>query len=416
VSLPMSRKYAWYVLGLLTIVNLVNYVDRLVVVGMFDDLRAHFHATDSELGLLWMAFFTVHAVLMIPLGFAADRWDRRKVLALGVIVWSLATLGSAYAAGFASLVLLRGMVGVGEAAYLPISNSLLSETFRPEEKARTLGIFNAGMFIGACLGVGLSARLGFPLAFEVVAVPGLVLGILAWGLRVTPRRADYAIRPPATLKSMYVEAFRSVNLRSLRWMIGSGILISFAAGGYINWFVDFIIRYKGMDKGTATLVTGGITLTAGSLGVIAGGLLADRWQRRRREGRTLVIAVGFFLATLFGAAAILIDRGWGFFVPGWLLMFFLPFYNGPMGAVIDDVVDDEHAATAQATISFMLHLFGTAPGGFLVGLASSAWGLKNAMLIPTAATLGAGLLALVASRYVAADMDAKTGRITRRAA
>jgi MFS transporter, Spinster family, sphingosine-1-phosphate transporter len=410
VFLPMTRRYAWYVLGLLTVVNLVNYVDRLVIVGMFDDLRAHFHATDSELGLLWMAFFTVHALLMIPLGFAADRWDRRKILALGVIVWSLATLGSAYAGTFAALVLLRSMVGVGEAAYLPISNSLLSESFRPEEKARTLGIFNAGMFIGACLGVGLSAQLGFPLAFEVVAVPGLVLGVMAWRLRITPRRADYAVRPPATLKSMYVEAFRSVNHRSLRWMIGSGILISFAAGGYINWFVDFFIRYKGMDKDTATLVAGGITLTAGSLGVIAGGLLADRWQRRRPEGRTLMIAVGFFLAAFFGTFAILIDRGWGFFVPAFLLMFFIPFYNGPMGAVIDDVVDDEHAATAQATVSFMLHLLGTGPGGSLVGLASSYWGLKHAMLLPTAATAGAGVLALVASRYVAADMDAKTGR------
>ena len=406
----VSRRYAWYVLGLLTLINLVNYVDRLVIVGMFDDLRTHFHATDAELGLLWMAFFTVHAVLMIPLGYAADRWDRRKILALGVSVWSLATLGSAYAAGFMSLVILRGMVGVGEAAYLPISNSLLSETFRPEEKARTLGIFNAGMFIGACLGVGISAQLGFPLAFQVVAIPGLVLGVMAWGMRVPARRGDHGVRPPGSLKSMYVDAFRSVNLPSLRWMIGSGILISFAAGGYINWFVDFIIRYKGMDKETATLVTGGITLTAGSLGVIAGGLLADRWQRRRRDGRTLLIATGFLLATPFGIAAVLIDEGLGFFIPAWLLLFFIPFYNGPMGAVIDDVVDDQNAATAQATFSFMLHLFGTAPGGFLVGVASSAWGLKYAMLLPGVATLGAGILALVASRHVAADMDAKTRR------
>jgi predicted MFS family arabinose efflux permease len=145
---PVSRAYAWYVLVLLTALNLLNYVDRFVLVGMYDDLRARFGLSDAQIGGLTTAFFVVHAITTVPLGWAADRWDRRRILGLGVIVWSLATLGSGYALGFLSLVVLRGLVGVGEAAYGPIPNAVLCEVFGTDLKARIVGIFNGGMFAG----------------------------------------------------------------------------------------------------------------------------------------------------------------------------------------------------------------------------------------------------------------------------
>jgi len=108
----------------------------------------------------------------------------------------------------------------------------------------------------------------------------------------------------------------------------------------------------------------------------------------------------------------LIDRGMAYYVTGWFLMYFIPFYNGPMPAVIDDVVDDHQAARAQASFIVFLHLFGTGLGAFFVGFASEVpWiGMRWAFSLPAAATLLAGGFALYASRFVAHDMEARRVR------
>src|SRR5262249_51681040 len=159
----------------LTAINFVNYLDRMVVVTMYDDLRQIFHFTNGQLGALSSGFFLVHALATLPLGWASDRFDRRRVMAIGVLGWSAATLCSAYSVGFLSMLLLRALVGVGEAAYGPASNAILCEVDR-RHKARLNAIYNGGMFAGACAGLYLGGQLGFPLAFKLVALPGFVLG------------------------------------------------------------------------------------------------------------------------------------------------------------------------------------------------------------------------------------------------
>lgn len=407
-----SRRYAWYVLGLLTLINFVNYVDRMVIVAMYDPLRDRFGLTDTQLGALGSGFFFVHAVMTLPFGWGCDRWDRRKLMAGGVIFWSLATLGSAYAVGFLSLFLMRALIGVGEAAYGPVSNAVLCETFEPGEKARTVAIFNGGMFAGACVGVAVGGWWGFPTAFEIVAIPGLALGVLAARLKIAKYRIDANGAPPpaARFRTMLIDGWRSINVPTLNWMMMSGILISFAAGGYIFWFVDFVMNFKHLPRNQAILVYGGIAVTGGLTGVITGGLVADWLMKRYRNGRVMAIAIGFFLAVPFAFGAIFIPGGWTFYVSSWLLMFFIPWYNGPMAAVIDDVVDDSQASTAQGSFSFVLHLVGTAPASAAVGLVSSWTNLQYALILPTAAIALAGVFALLAARHVAADMRARDER------
>lgn len=408
---PRSRAHAWYVLGLLTTVNFANYVDRMVIVSMYDDLRRRFQFTDGQLGAFWSAFFVVHAALTVPLGWAGDRFDRRRVMAIGVITWSLATLGSAYAIGFVSLLCLRGLVGIGEAAYGPVANAVVCETFRPGEKARVIAIYNGGMFAGAAIGMSIGGLLGFPLAFQVVALPGLALGVAVALLRIPPRRVDE--RPTASLPTVGVlvrDARRALRPPTLRWMLAGGILISFAAGGYIAWFTDFVLRYKGFTLARATVTFGAIAVTGGICGVLAGGAVADRLQRRWHFGRVLTIAIGFLASLPFALLTIFVDRGLAFLASAWLLMFFIPWYNGPMAAVIDDVVDDREASTAQASFSFLLHLVGTGPASLVVGLASETVGLRMALLLPVGATLLAAGFCLAACRHVEADMRSRASR------
>jgi predicted MFS family arabinose efflux permease len=374
---------------------------------MYDGLRQRFGFSDSQLGTFWLAFFVVHALATFPLGWASDHFDRRKIMGVGVLVWSLATLGSAYAWGFLSMLILRAAIGVGEAAYGPPSNALLCELF-PEKKARVVGIFNAGMFAGACVGLAVGGLIGFPTAFQVVAIPGLILGVLLCIMKVPPERTTPVARPPFT--SMLKDGWRALKVPTLRWMLPSGVLISFAAGGYTTWIVDFTLRYKGLTQKEATIIYGILTLIAGVAGVVAAGFIADRLMRRTPAGRALTVALGFFASVPFALLVVFIDRGVPFFACGTALLFFLPFYNGPMAAVIDDVVDDDDAGTAQATFVFFLHVLGTGPSGFVLGVLSSRASLRYAFLLPAGAILLAAICALVACRHVGADMLAKRKR------
>jgi predicted MFS family arabinose efflux permease len=411
---PRSRRYGWYVVGLLTLINFVNYLDRMVVVTMYDDLRDHFGFSNGQLGALSSGFFVVHALATLPLGWAADRFDRRWVIAFGVLAWSAATLASAYAVGFVSMLLLRACVGIGEAAYGPASSAILCEV-DPKRKARLNSIYNGGMFAGACFGLYLGGLLGFPRAFELVALPGFLFAMLVFRLDVPPRRTD-APSKVVTMREvageMWTGVRRTFAIPTLRWMLISATLISFAAGGYTTWIVDFTVQVKGMSQEEARPLYAVIALSGGVLGVLSGGFIGDRWQARSKRGRVLTIAFGFFAAVPFCFGVILVDHGWPYIVIAWFLMFFLPFYSGPMPAVIDDVVDDDQATTAQASFIPFLHILGTGFAAYLVGAVSEvAWiGMRGAFVLPAIATVLAGVAAFRASHFVSADIAARNHR------
>jgi MFS family permease len=412
---PRSRRYGRYVVALLTVINFVNYLDRMVVVTMYDDLRRVFGFSNTQLGALTSAFFTVHALATLPFGWAADRFDRRRVMAAGILAWSAGSLGGAYSVGFLSMLLLRGAVGIGEAAYGPAANAILCEV-EPAKKARLNAIYNGGMFAGACAGLWLGGALGFPRAFQVVAVPGLFLAILVLFLAIPPRRLERQSAPLPSMRQLMSQLIAStrhtLSIATLRWMLASAVLISFAAGGYVTWIVDFTVQVKGMSQDQARPLYALIALTGGILGVLAGGALGDLWQARSPRGRVLTIALGFFCAFPFCIGVMLVDHGLPYIVIAWLLMFFLPFYNGPMPAVIDDVVDDREATTAQASFIPFLHILGTGSSALIVGAVSQlpGVGLRWAFALPALATLLAAFCALRASRFVAADMQARESR------
>jgi sugar phosphate permease len=273
------------------------------------------------------------------------------------------------------------------------------------------------MFAGACAGLWLGGALGFPRAFTLVALPGFLLGVLALTLPVAATRAEVVAKPGArTLRSILKEMVQGVrstlSIRTLRWLLASAVLISFAAGGYVTWIVDFTVQVKGMSQAEARPLYAVIALTGGILGVLSGGFVADRWQARTPRGRVLTMASGFLAAFPFCLGVIFLDVGTPFIVVAWLLMFFIPFYNGPMPAIIDDVVDDADATTAQAAFVPFLHILGTGSAALVIGFVSDipSIGLRGAFAVPAFATLLAGVLAYRASFFVKADMEAKQAR------
>ena len=201
-----GRVYPWYVLAVLVLVYVLNFVDRQIVVILAERIKADLKVTDAQLGFLYGTVFAVFfAVFAIPLGRLADAWDRRRLIAWGTAFWSLMTALSGLVRGFGPLALARLGVGAGEASAAPAAYSLLSDWFPRERRGAVLGIFSSGIFIGAGLGLGIGGFIvdrwdaafpagvaplglhGWQAAFLIVGLPGLLLALWVRTLREPPR-------------------------------------------------------------------------------------------------------------------------------------------------------------------------------------------------------------------------------------
>lgn len=301
------------------------------------------------------------------------------------------------------MLVSRALAGVATAACVPVANALLCDrnVFAPESKARTVSVFNLGLFLGGAAGFVFGAMLGFPLGFIVLAIPGFVLAVMVWAMDVPARRAG-AVRS-SSWAAFWRDAVAILRIRTMRWLLLGACLMAFAAGGLLAWFADFVAQTKGMSIEHATLVFGGCALTGGLSGVVVGGVVGDWLFKRVIYGRMAAITIGFLCTIPFGLLSIFVDGGPVFYVATWFTFFFITWYHGPVAAVVDDLVTDERASTAQATFIFLMHLIGTAPSSYVVGLLADEVGLRYALLAPTVA-IALGALAVMAGwRRVASD-------------
>ncbi len=202
----IGGRYAYYVLGVLVAVYVLNFVDRQILSILAEAIKADVGLTDAEIGFLFgTAFAVFYALFGIPLGRLADMWIRSRLIAIGLSFWSLMTAASGFANNFAQLGAARIGVGVGEASATPAAFSLLSDYFPPAKRATVLAIYSAGIYIGAGLGLGIGGVIvdawdaayapgtapfdfrGWQVAFIVVGLPGLLLAVLVATLK-EPKR------------------------------------------------------------------------------------------------------------------------------------------------------------------------------------------------------------------------------------
>ena len=232
-----SRHYGWYVLGVLTAANFLHYGNRNVLFTMYEGLRDEFDFSNSELGLLGTAFMLSHAVVTPVFGWIGDHYDRRRIIALGIVVWSAAGVASAAAVGFTTLLLSRALIGAGTAACVPLCNALLCEVFPQDEKARIVAIFNLGLFLGGAAGFGIGL-LGYPSGLLLMALPGLLIAILVFRLDVPARRLT--VETSASLRDFAEQAGQLVRIPTMRWVLLGAVIMAFSAGGYAAWFFEFL--------------------------------------------------------------------------------------------------------------------------------------------------------------------------------
>ncbi len=391
---------------ILTLINLLNYLDRQVVFPLFDMLKVQFHLSDFSLGVLGTAFLLVQSLAAFPMGVLADRFSRRAVIGAGVAFWSIATFASGLANSFGVLLGIRSAVGIGEASYAPAAVAIISDNFPPETNAQVQGFFNVGMLIGGTLGAVIGGLVAFytnnwRLAFFIVSIPGFVLAYLV--LRIKDKRLVHH-EPKVPLTTLLAN-------KAFLWIIVSGTLVSFATGAFITWGVEFISRYKDYNVRDAALILGIGMMIASTIGVLAGSRLADWLHARYAWGRSIVVALSLMVAAPLmyfgledtGKAAFLF-----FFFTGAI---FLAVYLGPVTAVLHDVVPKQFRASAFGIYALFIHLLGEAFAPAIIGIISDAHGLRAGLEFSTFFVFLSGLCFLPVAFIIARNHQRSSGDV-----
>jgi MFS transporter, Spinster family, sphingosine-1-phosphate transporter len=387
----------WRVLSILMLVNFVNYVDRQIVFALFPSIRRDFGLSYVQLGYLATAFTVVLSLASFPLGMLADRVSRRAVISAGVLFWSGATLFSGLAGSFRALLIARGLVGIGEAAYTPAGAAVITASFPREVRARVQGAFDIGMFIGGAVGISLggivAGAFGWRYAFYLVGIPGVVLGLTA-------------LRLP---KSVVADARESMSVRDLLRvpaflaLLASGWFCSFAGYAYVAWGPELVQDYKGFSPGQAGLALGLTIVLGGTLGIATGAYLSDTLAKLRTWGRAVVVPIGFVLAAPAIYFSLHSSGKIHFLLFFTLGAFFLSWYHGPLTATIHDLVPPRGHATALGFYYFFVNLFSMAIAPVVIGRLADRYNLIRALQVPILAQLVGAACFLVVIQCIRRD-------------
>ena len=397
------------ILGLLCMTYLFDYADRMVIGALLPFIKQDWGLSDKALGSLTSVIYVTIALFAIPLSLVVDRWSRRKMISLMVFFWSLATLACAFTRNYTQLLVARALIGLGEAGYAPAGTAVLSAAYPREERGRALGVWNAFIPVGAALGflVGgyIGKRFGWQHAFGLVALPGMVLAVLFWFTR------DYKTVPLAGGNESGTVGRGGLG-RSALGLLKTPTLwfvyVAFAMNSSITtslmtWLPSYFHRIHGVEEQKAGMMAAGLAMLV-LVGAPAGGILADRWMRRRVNARMVFSGITSLLSALLLALALAFSHTWALWPLLVIFGILTVCYVAPAAAVTQDVVHPGLRALAMGCCVICQHLLGGAWSPMLIGGLSDRMGLDRALfLLPVFGLLAAGLL-LAGARFYEKDL------------
>lgn len=396
---------AGLVLGVLATANFVAYAARTGLVTVYPDLRDKFGFRDAKLGLLMTAFIVPHAFATLLFGWAGDRFERRRVIAVGLLIASVAGACGALASSATTLIMSRVVLGLGTAAVVPVANSILGQIYEGSRKASRMAMFNLGLLVGGVAGFAVGLEVGFPAVVVVLAIPGALVAAMVAVLPVPAHPGSVKSGSRMGLRTLLESGRLLLRIRTLRWLMLSTTAMAFAAGGYAVWFIDFLERDKGMTKRVATALVMAAFVGA-VVGIVTGARFADRMRAKAPTGRLWVIAIGMAFSLPCLVLCLELSPGPMLFVVGVAALFFMSWYHAPVAVSVDDLAPPAHAVAAQGIVIATMHLLGTAPSAWLLGVISDHYSLYAAMCVPTIAIAIAIVAVVRATRSFERDAAA----------
>ena len=396
-------------LTLLIAINLFNYIDRQILAAVEPEIRATFFRLDdpnamARTGSLATAFLVTYMLAAPALGWLADRFSRWFIIGSAVLLWSLASGASGLAMTFAMLLATRVFVGIGEGGYGPAAPTILADIFPLGVRGRIMAAFCAAIPVGSALGYVLGGTinvyLGWRWAFYLVTPPGLLLGLICFMQRDPRTPAGAQSRKKRADLSDYLKLLKT---RSFVLNTFAQTAMTFALGGIAFWMPAYL-QFR-QQPASSRVLLGAITVVAGLISTIVGGVLGDRLRARFAGSYFLVSAIGMLIAFPLFLAMLYTP-----FPIAWVLfsgaVFFVFLNTGPSNTAVANVSLPSVRATAFAVNILIIHALGDATSPALIGAIAGHTNMNVGFFVVSAMMLISGLLWLAGMKSLPGDTEA----------
>jgi MFS family permease len=424
-----STGYPRYVLGMLFLVYVFNFVDRQILTVVLQQIKEEFVFSDTQMGLLsGLLFAVLYSTLGIPIARLADRGNRVRIIAAALFVWSLFTAVTGQAKSFLHLAIARVGVGIGEAGCSPPAYSLISDYFPAERRATALSIYSMGIYGGVFVGFLVAGRVaeayGWRAAFYVMGIPGIVLSLIVLMTVREPVRGAFdksaAGSEPPPLKQAMASLLGKRSFRHMSFAAALHAFVGYGVGGFVP---AFLMRSHGMSVAEVGDALSWISASGGFVGTFLGGWFADRLAKRSGDARHYLWIPGLstLVAIPFALLAYTLDHRLA------VLVLLIPtgmlgaMYLGPTMAMTQSLVGPRERALAGAILLFIINLIGLGLGPTLTGQVSDlmrgrfvaggmdetlaiAQGLRYALCIMILVNVWSAIHYMIGARSIRADI------------
>jgi len=360
--------YAWGIVGILWVVAFLNYFDRNLIASMRDPIAGEFKLTDAQFGLLTSVFLWSYGFLSPLGGYMADKYGRKRIIIFSVSVWSAVTLWTGFVHSFNEMLIARVLMGVSEACYIPAGLAMIADYHKGKTRSLATGLHMSGLYAGQALGgVGgyISESWGWRSGFQVVGIFGVVYGLLlVFFLKDNKltQANELSAADPAIPAEKRLGLFPTIRMLLLEksFLV---LMFYFCILGIVNWMIygwlpTFLKEHFTLDLGKAGLSATGYVQIGSFIGVLAGGLLADRWYRSNKRARLYLIIIGFSL----GAPFLFLMASTQIF---WLAIIAMMVYGLARGLndsnlmpILCQVIDGRYIATGYGFLNFLSTIIG----------------------------------------------------------
>lgn len=396
-------------LALLAAAYCLAYVDRLMIAVVAEPVKAEFGLSDTQLFLLTgTAFVLIYGILGMLGGWLLDRFNRPRLVAGSLGIWSVFTIVCGFAGSFPQLALARAAVGAGESAIVPAAMSLIGDSYPPRKRPLAMATFYAGGMVGILLawtiGGWIASAYGWRPAFLVAGPPGLLLAILILRKGHDPRPAKPRDADDAQ-GSTFGEVWRN---RPLVWLIAAGSVITFVNIGLVNQMGSFFIRSHDMSVQEVGLIFGPLMASGMACGMIGGGWIGNRLAEKGTDALIrFSIWNSFSLFPLYMLVFLAPSKGWALAVT-FLGTGVSVLYSPCFSAACQAVCSPRTRGTAAGISNCANAIIGGAITTFAVGALSDHWkpvygadSLRYAIMVGLGTCLVSGLMFIHARRLVA---------------
>lgn len=401
---PNCGKY--FAVGILSFINLLNYMDRYTLAGILTDLedptRNGFHnenVDDALGGLLQTAFIVSYMLLSPVFGYLGDRYTRKYIIAVGILLWSSFTLLGSFSVDYWMLLGTRMLVGIGEASYATIAPTIIADMFPTEKRLRMLSIFYIAMPLGSALGYIVGSKVAdiahtvfheqssWRWALRVTPLLGVVSVLLVlFFLKEPPRghvdgqRSSKGVSGKKGFMAYVQDVLYCLRVKTFVFTTLGFTAVTFTVGALAQWAPTFVLRVSKVvnpdhpySVSSSAIIFGGITVAAGITGTVAGSELSKYLGKYTRKAEALVCSLGMMLSAPLLMVAITVVHYEQLYV-SWVFVFLSEFFLclnwAPVSAILLYSIVPTRRSTAEAVQILISHLFGDAISPLIVGAIS----------------------------------------------